>query len=380
MSDLLLRMVARLYASLFVSLLGGLLVIYLVADFGEWARIYVGHTLADVARLYGAKAPVAVLQFAPGAMLLAAAASATLLRQRGEWTAMQALGFSHWALLAPVAGCALAAAVALVVFEDRVGVHAGRWVDEILAERFGRGGGPRPNARASWFRIGQTMLHERSGQLANGKLGAVTLLELDADFRISAYTEASAMQPVGEDLWRLEGVSRRQVSPDGEHLAYDAPSAVELRLAGTNPDTFRLQTGLPEQMDFASLREQQTLRTKLGLPAHRLRYTMHARLAWPLTGVAGALLAALLALRPSRRGGLAMALMEGALVSVLLFTLTIAGKAVALGEHLPPELAAWSPVLGLLLVCAAVLFSPSIPQGAHEVRRALKARLRRPTR
>ncbi len=61
-----------------------------------------------------------------------------------------------------------------------------------------------------------------------------------------------------------------------------------------------------------------------------------------------------LALRPNRRGHLTLALIEGLLVSLALFAFMLAGKALVLGEHVSPGVAAWSPIIGLVMLGAGM--------------------------
>ncbi len=67
------RYVARLTAGLFITLTLGVVTLFLVIDFGDWLRIYTGRPVADVAMLYWYRSHVAMVQFAPAAMVLAAA-------------------------------------------------------------------------------------------------------------------------------------------------------------------------------------------------------------------------------------------------------------------------------------------------------------------
>ena len=71
-------------------------VLFLVADFVDRARAYTGpNWVRDVAELYGWKAIVATHQLAPAALLLASATLVSLLRRRGDLTAILALGFGR---------------------------------------------------------------------------------------------------------------------------------------------------------------------------------------------------------------------------------------------------------------------------------------------
>lgn len=352
MSATLFRSITRLYVVLAASMLAGVVVIYLVADFGDWVRIYVNRPWTDVAWLYWFKAQVAVQQFAPAALLLAGGAAVTVLRRRGEWTAMQALGFSRWAMVLPLLVSAGVAAVGLMAFDDFVVTKAGRRIDELMVQKFGRVGDTSVfYAPKRWFRVGRHVIQVRGEATREGALSEVSIFELGPKFELERRLDATRMLSAGPGRWMLEGVTERRFA-SGPGTPVAKPEE-ELALEGTTADTFRIQVGRPELMPFGELLEQESLRAKVGLSSSRFWYAFHSRLAYPVTGVAGALLAALLALRPSRKGALALALVEGAGISFGLFTLTLAGKALVLGEHAPAWGAAWAPVVGLVI--AAVL-------------------------
>lgn len=352
MSPTLFRFVARLYLSLFGLALVGVVLVYLVADFGDRLNVFLNHTVADVAELYWHKGLMTVHQLSPAAMLLAAGATVSLLRKRAEWTAMQALGASRWAIVAPVLMSAGVVAVGLVAFDEWVVTRSGERVDGLMVNRFGRWGDygffyfPK-----QWFRVGTDIVHVRGESEPGGRLRDVTVYRLRDGFQVDARIDADALESAGGAAWTLTGAVERRFLPDGSSSLSPAGDRV-ITLVGSDADTFRVRQGRPEQMPLADLRAQQVIRAKVGLPVERFWLAMHNRFAYPLTGVAAALLAMSLALRPARRGHLTLALIEGLLVSLVLFGFMLMGKALVLGEHVSPGVAAWAPVVGLVVVGA----------------------------
>lgn len=353
MSWILFRAVARLYAALLGGALGAILVIFLVGDFADRMNAYLDKPLADVALLYWHKLHVALHQLAPAAMLLAAAAAVSIVRKRGEWTAMRALGMSRWVLVAPIGACALLVSVGLAAFDEWVVTHSGTRVDRLMVERFQRWGDFRfyyfPK---QWFRVGDWIVYVRGDSSALA-LRDVTLLELGEGFTLERRVDADLMRWQAGDAWALEGATERRFSPGGASAVAEHPR-VTLALPGSSADTFRIQAGRPELMRVADLRAQLAIRRKVGLPTERLWLALHNRFAYPLTGFAAAMLAVALALRRNRRGHLTVAIVEGLVVTLLLFSALLVGKALVLGEHLPAPVAAWAPPLGLLLLSGAL--------------------------
>lgn len=350
MSPTLFRLIAKMYLGLFALALLGVVLIYLVADFGDRLNVFLNHPVAHVAELYWYKALMTVHQLSPAAMLLAAGATVSVLRKRAEWTAMQALGASRWTVVTPVLATAFVVACSLIVFDELVVTRAGEKVDGLMVNRFGRWGDygffyfPK-----QWFRVGDNIVHVRGATEESGRLRDVTVYRLRDGFQLAARIDADALESKGGDTWVLYDAVERRFEADGSSTLTPA-AEYPFSMAGSDPQTFRIRQGRPEQMPIADLRTQQVIRARVGLPIERFSLALHNRFAYPLLGVAAALLAMSLALRPSRRGHLTLALIEGLLVSLALFTFMLMGKALVLGERLSPGVAAWTPIAGLVVL------------------------------
>ncbi|MBL8918274.1 MAG: LptF/LptG family permease [Myxococcaceae bacterium] len=350
MSATLFRLIARMYLGVFALALVGVVLIYLVADFGDRLNVFLNHPVAHVAELYWYKALMTTHQLAPAAMLLAAGATVSVLRKRAEWTAIQALGGSRWTVVTPVLVTALAVAGCLIVFDELVVTRAGEKVDVLMVHRFGRWGDygffyfPK-----QWFRVGDHIVHVRGATEDSGRLRDVTLYRLRNGFQLDARIDADALESRGGEAWVLFGARVRRFEADGSSALSLSPEYA-FTMPGSDARTFRIRQGRPEQMPLADLQAQQVIRARVGLPVERFSLAMHNRFAYPLLGVAAALLAMSLALRPARRGHLTLALIEGLLVSLALFTFMLMAKALVLGERISPAAAAWTPIVGLVVL------------------------------
>lgn len=341
------RYVARLYLQYFLAIYLVVLVVFLIADYGDRVKTFVGQLWADVFLLYRNKALVAAQQLGPAAMLLAGSAAVSALRKRGELTAMKALSFSPAAIYLPIGLCALLGAGLLVLFDEVVATRAGAQVDEISVNRFNSWGDWRfHHSPARWFRLGERVFHLRGGDWERG-FQEVTILTLSPSFELLERLDAQEMHRLGEGRWELRGVAERRFLPDRTSPVTTA----ERRILELEADAsvFRIRTGRPEQMRLAELSEQISARSSVGLPAARFALALHHRLAYPLTGFAAALLAVGLALRPGRRGHLTVALFEGLTVAMALWGLLVVGKGMVLAERLSAPVAAWTPFAVLLL-------------------------------
>ncbi|MBF5041295.1 YjgP/YjgQ family permease [Aggregicoccus sp. 17bor-14] len=354
MRGTLLRYVVRTYLQFFVGILGAVLAIFLVADFVDRGRNFTGEGwVAAAALLYANKALVAAHQLGPAAMLLAAGATVSSLRKRGEVTAIRALTFGPAALYLPIGLCALVLGLGLIAFDESVVVRAGRRIDEINTQRFNRWGDWRfYYTPKQWFRRGDRVFYLRGGDAQAGFEDA-TVLTLTSDFRLARRLDAQRMRPLAGTQWELTGVVERTFTPEGAtHLRSAAHEVVDLGVAG---GAFRIRPGRPEQMRVPQLRQQLDARKEVGLPTALFSLALHNRFAYGIAGLPAALLAVGLALRPGRRGHLTMAMVEGLVVVVVLWGMMVVGRTLATNQHLPPWLAAWAPTL-VLAVASAVLW------------------------
>ena len=357
MRGLLLRHVLKRYLVIVGAVLAGLLVVFLVADFVDRARAYTGpNWVRDVAELYGWKAVVATHQLAPAALLLASASLVSLLRRRGELTAILALGFGRRVLFLPVGAVALAAALVLGLLDEFVVGHASRRVDEITALRFHRWGDWRSYyERKQWFRHQDRILHLESGDVESGFHG-VTVLRLTPEFELSERVDATRMEHAGGTRWRLVGVIRRVFDQRGGLKLTELPEeTVDL---GIPRSLLAIRPGRPEQMRVPVLRQQIRARREVGLPDRLYLLALGNRFAYPLAGVPAALLAVALALRPGRGTSLTGALVEGLAVTMGLWGLTVIGRALVSAGRMAPILAAALPILALTLALVALLWVP----------------------
>lgn len=352
---ILFRYIARRTVWAILASLIGVVTIYLAVDYVDNSASYTGEGwIPAVLELYANMAVVVVRQVAPAAMLLGAGIAVSGLRQTREYVAMRAAGLGPWFLSTPVIAVVLLFGAGLVVLHDAWGVQAVERVEEIRAFRFKKGGDRQrwEEARApkSWFRghDGRHMYHLR-GTLPGGGFEGVTVLELSPDFRLVRRIDAGAMRPAGEE-WALERVVDRTFLPDGglevrrdarRTLRFDEP-----------PDAFAVVPGNPAQMRWPVLVRQIDVRARIGLPVADFELERDNRLAYPLAGVPGALLAIALALRPGRKGHIATALVESVGVSLLFWSVQGVTWALGLSGRVEPWMAAWAPDLGFLLIGA----------------------------
>lgn len=353
MSPTIFRYVAKSYLLTFLSILGALLVVFLVIDFVDRARNYYGDDwLKDVSELYFYRAIAALQQLGPAALLLAGAATMSTIQKRGELTALESLGYGWHAHLMPIGLCSLLVACGLVVVDEYAVAPAAQKADEISAHHFHRWGEwltyyqPR-----QWFRRGDRVFYLRGGAAEEGFEDA-TILRFGKGFTLAQRLDASRMTFVEGTRWRLDGVADRTFISDTE-------SRLETHLTqeydlGAPWNAFRIRKGKPEHMRVAQIADQIEARREVGLPASQFVLGLHNRFAYPLAGVPAALLAVALALRPGRKSTLTLAIFEGLLIAAGLWGLMVVMKTLTLSDRMPPIAAAWLPAVVLAVAAGAV--------------------------
>jgi lipopolysaccharide export system permease protein len=352
---ILFRHVAARTAWAILAALVGVVTIYLAVDYVDNAGSYAGPGwLPAVVELYANMAVVVIRQIAPAAMLLGAGIAVSGLRQTREYTALRAAGLGPWFVTRPVVAVVLLFGLGLVAVHDLWGVQAVERVEEIRAFRFKKGSdrdsweGARAPKR--WFRghDGRHVYHLR-GALPGGGFEHVTVLELSPAFELVRRIDAQAMRPAG-GAWELTEVVDRTFLPDGS-LRVEQADRRTYRF-DEPPDAFAVVPGNPAQMRWGKLVEQIAVRARTGLAVADFQLERDNRLAYPLAGVPGALLAIALALRANRKGHVATALVESVGVSLLFWGVQGVTWALGLSGRVEPWLAAWAPDLVFLALGA----------------------------
>jgi lipopolysaccharide export system permease protein len=371
-SPTLFRYLLRRYLFTFVSLWAAVSAIFLVTDFVDRAKSYVGpNWVKDAAVLYWFKSFVVLHQLAPGVMLVAAAVMVSHLRKQGELTGMQALAFNPLVLLGPVALVAGGVALALIPFDNGVVARSNWMVDEITATRFHRFGDWQfYSARKQWFRHGNRVFNLQAGDAEEG-FGHVSILTLRPDFTLEGRLDAKRMTSVSGTRWRLYDVVDRTFQGGG--VTGETRNAVREFDLGVDARALSIRPGKPEQMKLQVLAQQIRAREEVGLPNALFRLAYANRFAYPLSGVPAAVLAVLLGLRQSRRASLTAAFVQGLLVATALWALMVVARSLVLGGRIPPALAAWLPALVLGVGCVVVWVAPRL--AARSPRAGLRSRL-----
>ncbi len=353
LADRLDRHLASRFLQSFAGVLCGVCALYGIIDFSDRSGSYHGPAwFVWVLRLYGNRLSKVAVQLSPAALLIAAGLTLSALRHRSELIATLAAGRSPARLVLPLLLAALAAGGLAYEFDDAFAVRAALRAELISVEHFGIWGSYRTSlAPKHWLRLPGRILHVGE-PLADGGFGDVSIFETSPDFTLSRRVDAAAMRPAGGDRFVLDRAEVRTFDASGEHV--EKPGRWEVELPGAAAIA-GLERGKPEMLPRADLRRQIRLRSVLGLDVAEELFEYYSRVAYVLTGCAGALLAAALALRTGRKGHVATSLLEGLLVSAGLWAALGVAKALSIAGRLPPVVCAFLPQGLAFLVGLAAL-------------------------
>jgi lipopolysaccharide export system permease protein len=354
--------VGRIFLSSTLAVLTGLLAVVALFDVIELMRRASGRQevgFGDLVSITALKLPFLAIEILPFAILLGGLVAFWRLTRSSELIVARAAGVSAWQFLAfPVL-----AAVALGVFAttalspvSAVMLARADRLDAALlrggAGAFGLSGGgiwvrqPDPSIQGGWAIIRGQRVELAGGALA---LRTVTVFRLERDDRFHSRIEASeaVLEP---GRWVLRNAASVAVERPREPIA-------EVTIP-TDLTVERLQESLapPDTLSFWALPRFIAVLDQAGFSSlkHRLRY--QSLLALPLLTGVMVLVAAGFSMRPSRRGGVGLAIAAGVGAGVALFVLTkVVGEFGGSGT-IPVTLAAWTPAaVGLAFAVSMLL-------------------------
>lgn len=355
--------VGRIFLASTLSALAGLLAVVALFDIIELMRRASGRqdvAFGDLAAITALKLPFLALEILPFAILLGGLIAFWRLTRSSELIVARAAGVSAWQFLAvPVllaVGLGVFATTALSPVSAMMLARADRLDAALLrggVGAFGLSGGglwvrqPDPSIEGG----GSAILRGRRVDLAGStlRLQNVSVFRLERDDRFHSRIEAdeAVLEP---GRWVLRNAASVAVERPREPVA-EVAIPTELTVE-------RLQESLapPDTLSFWALPRFIAVLDQAGFSSlkHRLRH--QALLALPLLTGVMVLVAAGFSMRPSRRGGVGLAIAAGIGAGVALFVLTrVVGEFGGSGT-IPVVLAAWTPsAVGLALAVAMLL-------------------------
>ena len=215
---ILFRYLLRECAKIFGMCFAALMTIYLVIDFFEKVRQFIGYDASwlDVLTYFVLKTPGISFQIAPLAILMATLLTIGVLSRGHEITAMRSCGISLPWIASPFLALAIGTALLLLLFSSTVIPLASNKAEEIRVIRIEK----KPSSAAlkvlqTWTRMGgDAIMHFSTVSIGGQSLGGVTLFHFDRQFRLIDMTEAEEAH-YADGFWELRHGFKRSFLPDG---------------------------------------------------------------------------------------------------------------------------------------------------------------------
>jgi lipopolysaccharide export system permease protein len=305
------RMLLSMQARVLLATLAVLLVLGLVIDFFESARYLfsVEGTAGDVLLFYLYKIPFLTHLLLPISLVISCCICFAVLGRSLQLRAIAAAGIGPLRLAAPTMLLAGVVAGITVLLAEFLVPPALDRTEKLMVERFGLIDQTwRFYRKHFWYRGEEGRLFRIYSTEDRGRsLRGVTLLEMDADFRVHGRADLD-----GADFeaggWTGRGILERRFE-DGRLLSYRTTRQQRLDWP-ERPGHFRDLRGRPKQKSLAELAGTIAELDRRGLSATRYRLEYHNRFAYPFLALGLVLLALPWLCVPSRRRTTAGALIE----------------------------------------------------------------------
>ena len=334
----------------FLYCVAGFVSIWLIFDLSENAPTFLENKapLYLLAQFYLLRVPEIILISLPVGLLLAILYTFTQMSRRNEIISILGAGRSVVRLLAPVLLLGLLTTAFATALNYSAAPHAGAVKKDILQQLSSR---DNPNARAirgHLFRNREDRRFWHVGSLNPSleRLSSVMILQEDREGRLQRnYYAEQAVYDHPSKTWRLDQGKVVDFTPEGD--VQEQRPFTRLRLRNFSETPWRISSSVLDAnfLSVPELREYLTNNAHF-TPGRLAPYRTQLAYRWslPWGSFLAVLLAAPLGIIYSRRG-----LMGSITLSILLFFLLILSSSIFLalgaGHRLPPEVAAWGPVV-----------------------------------
>jgi lipopolysaccharide export system permease protein len=348
------RYLARQFLALFVPILAGFVLLYVIIDLFDRLDILLRHqaTVGSATRYFVFKIPLMVTHVVPPAVVTAALIAFGMLGRRNEIIALRAGGVSLAQTAIPILVIAGAISVGALIWNETVVPYSSRkfqYVNNVeIRKREIRGV---LSNRAIWYHGADGFYNIDYVDRIQQTVYDLTIYRLDDQFRLRSVVQVPRAQWV-EGRWEATGAVEHAL--DGTTLHSLSLPTQELSIPETLDDFLEVQRE-PEELSYTALRERiQSLASK-GIDASHYLVDLHLKLALPFSSAVLGLIAVPIAGRLRRHPSIAATIGLGTAVGFSYWVLL--GLSTSLGESgaIPPLVAAWAPNT-IYALLAAVLF------------------------
>lgn len=352
---LLMTYLLREHLRVFATCLGGLAVVYLVVDFVEKIRKFVGYQaeLRHILWYFVLKCPGILFQITPLAVLMSTLLTVSILSRNNEITAMRSSGISLYWVSIPFLVIAQALSLLMLWASDAV-IPGANQQAEALREIKIEKRNPRAVFQANeiWVRLGnQTLMRGDLPDDNAPRIYGVSLYRLEQDFTIRELVSARELLYENEGWVLVSGISRTFQGDQGVRSQSFDRLPVQLN---QKPEDFRHTVRIDS--DALSLRELAAYVERLrqdGYNPARYATDLFGRTAFPFVCLIMALIGLTMSLMEtgSRGTGLVRGVGYSLLVGFLYWSAHSVALALGRSNVVPPLLAGWTA--NILFLCFA---------------------------
>lgn len=339
------RYIGRLFTKISLLVLGSMVAVFVVADLTEIADDLLNNDVPGdiVFRYYRYLSLQIIYELTPVVVLVTTLITFGLLSRTNEIIACRATGTSLYRLSAPAIICATVFALGSFYLQAEVLPSTNRKVARIKDEIKGREK-PRIYRRGDrqWlYGHGRYIYHFQAYNPDDEVLARLQVLEFSEDIELVRRLFASDARYIGDGRWRFSrGWTRR--FEDHRVSAFDQFEEPVVSRFPETPEYFESDLKPPDQMSFRELSDYIGDLEQSGQTVPDMKTQLHAKIAYPATGIVMALVALPFAFRLERKGalyGLGISIVLGMVFMAIYHFFSTLGETGAL----PPLLAVWTP-------------------------------------
>jgi lipopolysaccharide export system permease protein len=340
------------FIRIFLTILAGILIVYLCMDFLQKADRFISHNanIRQVLFYFLYSIPAMAASSLPIAALIAALLSLGNLSRHNEIIAMRAGGMSLAAIIAPVIfGGLLVSCFAFVNNEFIMPVYTARanHIKNVEIEKK-----PQPvvfQQRKLWLRGPDNSIAniDLVSPDRNEMLG-INIYKMTSTYTVrERITAESLLWENG--AWRIK--NGRKFTITGVGIEARPADGEIFNLVGS-PSDLGMIAKTSEEMSFAELWDYVHRLKMSGYKAAKHEVELHSKLAFPLSSLLMVLIATPLSLQKVRSGGFGKGIALAVLIAFIYWALLSIGSALGRSGVLPPFEAAW--LANVLFAAASV--------------------------
>lgn len=342
------------FLALFVPVVGGLVVLYLIIDFLDRLDILLENdaTLSASVRYFLFKIPLIITQILPAAMMVSALLSVGLLARHKEVIALRASGISLFQTTRPLLILALGISVLSLIWNETAVpyfTHAFQQINRIEIRK--RGERSVWSERGIWYRGGGGFYNIEFFDSRASTLYGLTIYRLGSAFDVQEIVEIPAATWTGA-RWRFTDGWIVQAGKDAQPTRTRIEAA-QLYLPETIAD-FKEVHLEAEELSYTALRNRVMRLAARGIDTSHYAVELNLKLAVPFAVLGFMWVGVPIAGRVRRSSNLATTFALGLVVGFGYWVLLGFTRSLGETQVLWPWLSAWTPNLVIGLAGAAL--------------------------